>query len=113
MLRLTKTLKPVPTIFKSNIQTSQCSSSSHVISVTVPKRSHRKLLQYRFTKKTHLLSQYQKIYFPVKTHIYPVVRSLSSRFSVTLFVNTTKDQYWHYQCTNALRIEGTFLKMYV
>ena len=41
--RLTKTLKPVPTIFNSNIQTSQCSSSSHIISpVTVPRRSPRK-----------------------------------------------------------------------
>ena len=30
--RLTKTLKPAPTIFNPNIQTSQCSSSSHVIS---------------------------------------------------------------------------------
>ena len=41
--RLTKTLKPVPTIFNPNIQTSQCSSSSHIISpVTVPRRSPRK-----------------------------------------------------------------------
>ena len=40
--RLTKTLKPVPTIFNPNIQTSQCSSSSHIISpVTVPRRSPR------------------------------------------------------------------------
>ena len=41
--RLTKTLKPVPTIFNpNNIQTSQCSSSSHIISpVTVPRRSPR------------------------------------------------------------------------
>ena len=39
---LTKTLKPVPTIFNPNIQTSQCSSSSHIISpVTVPRRSPR------------------------------------------------------------------------
>ena len=41
--RLTKTLKPVPTIFNPNIQTSECSSSSHIISpVTVPRRSPRK-----------------------------------------------------------------------
>ena len=40
---LTKTLKPVPTIFNPNIQTSQCSSSSHIKSpVTVPGRSSRK-----------------------------------------------------------------------
>ena len=30
--RLTKTLKPVSTIFNPNIQISQCSSSSHIIS---------------------------------------------------------------------------------
>ena len=37
---LTKTLKSMLTIFKPNIQTSQCSSSSHIIfPVTVPKRS--------------------------------------------------------------------------
>ena len=36
-------MKPVPTIFNPNIQTSQCSSSSHIISpVTVPRRSPRK-----------------------------------------------------------------------
>ena len=41
--RLTKTLKSVPTMFNPNIQTSQCSSSSHIISpVTVPRRSPRK-----------------------------------------------------------------------
>ena len=41
--RITKTLKPVPIIFNPNIQTSQCSSSSHIISsVKVPKRSARK-----------------------------------------------------------------------
>ena len=41
--RLTKTLRPVPTIFNPNIQTSQCSSSSHIISpVAVPRRSPRK-----------------------------------------------------------------------
>ena len=41
--RLTKSLKSVPTIFNPNIQTSQCSSSSHIISpVTVPRRSPRK-----------------------------------------------------------------------
>ena len=41
--RLTKTLQPVPTVFNPNIQTSQCSSSSHIISpVTVPRRSPRK-----------------------------------------------------------------------
>ena len=41
--RLTKTLKRVPTIFNPKIQTSQCSSSSHIISpVTVPRRSPRK-----------------------------------------------------------------------
>ena len=40
---LTKTLKPVPTIFHPNIQTSQCSSSSHAISpATVPRTSSRK-----------------------------------------------------------------------
>ena len=40
--RLTKTLQPVPTVFNPNIQTSQCSSSSHIISpVTVPRRSPR------------------------------------------------------------------------
>ena len=41
--RLTETLKPLPTIFNPNIQTSQCSSCSHIISpVTVPRRSPRK-----------------------------------------------------------------------
>ena len=40
--RLTKTLKPVLTIFNPNIQTSQCSSSSHISPVTVPSRSPRK-----------------------------------------------------------------------
>ena len=41
--RLTKTLKPVTTIFNPDIQTSHCSSSSHVIFlVTVPRRSPRK-----------------------------------------------------------------------
>ena len=40
---LTKTLKPLPRIFNPNIQTWQCSSSSHVISpVTEPRRSPRK-----------------------------------------------------------------------
>ena len=38
--RLTKTLKPLPTIFNPYIQTWQCSSSSHIIyPVTVPRRS--------------------------------------------------------------------------
>ena len=50
--RLTKTLKPVPAIFNANIQTSQRSSSSHIIPpVTVPRRSPRKRIyqddQYR------------------------------------------------------------------
>ena len=41
--RLTKILKPVSTIFNPNIQTSECSSSSHIISpVTVTRRSPRK-----------------------------------------------------------------------
>ena len=41
--RLTKTLKPVPTIFNPNFPTSQCSSSSHVKTlVTVPRRSPSK-----------------------------------------------------------------------
>ena len=41
--RLTKTLKPVPTIFNPNIQTSQRSSSSHIVSpVAVSRRSPRK-----------------------------------------------------------------------
>ena len=40
---LTKTLKPVPTIFNPNIQISQCSPSSHIISlVTVPRRSPKR-----------------------------------------------------------------------
>ena len=37
--RLTKALKPVPTIFNPNIHTLQCSSSSHMSPVTVPMRS--------------------------------------------------------------------------
>ena len=205
--RLTKTLKPVPTIFNPNIQTSQCSSSSHIISpVTVPRRSPRKRIyqddQYQsfmnydlinklsdiedslslagflfknndyvtfykieFSekrapeapecikidkelhvklffkgcpvplpqwfrqstyyclirksmlenfpvclrtyadnhstsvqsyKKTHLLSQYHKIQSVVKMHIYPVIQSLTSRFSVTVFIITAKDQQRHY-----------------
>ena len=40
--RLAKTLKPVPTIFNPNIQTSQCSSSSHMSPVTMPMRSSGK-----------------------------------------------------------------------
>ena len=41
--RLPKTLKPAPTIFNPNIQTSHCSSSSRIISpVTVPRRTPRK-----------------------------------------------------------------------
>ena len=40
---LIKALKPVPTIFNPNIQTSECSSSSRIISpVTVPRRPPRK-----------------------------------------------------------------------
>ena len=41
--RLTKTLKPLSTIFNPYIQTLQCSSSSYIIySVRVPRRSPRK-----------------------------------------------------------------------
>ena len=36
--RLAKTLKPAPMIFNPNIQTSQCTSSSHIISVTSPRK---------------------------------------------------------------------------
>ena len=50
--RLTKTLKPVPTIFNANIQTSQRISLSHIISlVAVPRIPPRKRIyqddQYR------------------------------------------------------------------
>ena len=50
------------------------------------------LLQYRFTKKPHLFSQNHKRQFIVKIHIYPVAKSLNSRFSITAFIITTKDQ---------------------
>ena len=41
--RIAKTLKAVPATFNPNTQTSQCISSSHIISsVTVPRRSARK-----------------------------------------------------------------------
>ena len=41
--RMAKTLKAVPAIFNPNTQTSQCISSSRIISsVTVPRRSARK-----------------------------------------------------------------------
>ena len=42
--RLAKTLKPMPTIFNPNIQTSQRSSSSHMSPVTMPMRSPAKCI---------------------------------------------------------------------
>ena len=66
------TLKPVPTIFNRNIQTSQLSSSSHVISpVTGPKRSPRQRIyqddQYQSFRNYDLIkkvSDIEKSLFP-------------------------------------------------
>ena len=47
--RIAKTLKAVPAIFNPNTQTSQCISSSRIISsVTVPRRSARKRIYQSF-----------------------------------------------------------------
>ena len=63
--RLTKTLKPVPTIFTPSIQASQRSSSSHVISpVTLPWRSPRKSIyqdQYQSFENYDLINKLSDI----------------------------------------------------
>ena len=60
--RLTKTMKPVPTIFNPNIQISRCSSSSHLISpVAVARRSPSKRTyqddQYESFINYHLINK--------------------------------------------------------
>ena len=59
-------------------------------------------------KKRHLLSQYHKIQFVVKIHIYPVVQSFQDfpLLSLSLLQKISSGTIDAVKCANALRIEG-------
>ena len=103
--RLTKTLKPVPAIFNPNIQTSKCSSSSHVISAaTVPSRSPRKRIyqddQYQSFMNYNLINK--------RSDVEEILSPAGSLFkeNMTISPSTKLDlvKHVHLKSKNALKL---------
>ena len=110
--RLTKTLKPVPTIFNPNIQISQCSSSSHIISpVTVPRRSPR--WHFVFIKMTSTKVLWIKIWLTnlvTLKKVFPLLFSYSRKtmtMSPSTRLNLVKNARLKLQ--NALKLTRTYM----
>ena len=103
--RLTNTLKPVPTIFNPNIQTSKCSSSSHIISpVTVPRRSPRKRIfqedQYQSFMNYDLINNFvtSKKVFPLLVFYSKKIMTIPPSAKLNLVKNA------HLKLQNAIKL---------
>ena len=101
--RLTKTLKPVLTIFNPNIQTSQCSSFSHISPVTVPSRSPR--------KRIYQDDQYQSFmnYDLLTNLVTSKKNNIQEKNDYVTFYKIEFSDNGHLKLQNALRLKKNYM----
>ena len=106
---LTKTLKPVPTIFNPNIQTSQCSSSSHIYPQWQCQGDHLENVFIKMTNTkvlwitiwlTNLVTS--KIVFPLLV-FYSRIMTMSPSAKLNLVKNA------HLKLQNALKLTRNYM----
>ena len=102
----------MPTIFNPNIQTSQCSSSSHIISlVTVPRRSPEKGIyqddQYQSFMNYNLIDKLSEL----TTLVFPLLLFYSRKImTMPPFTKLNLVKNAHLKLQNALKLTRSYMK---
>ena len=106
--RLTKTLKPVPTIFNPNIQTSQCSSSSHIYPQWQCQGDHLENVFIKMTNTKVLWITIWLINLVTSKKVFPLL-VFNSRKIMTPSTKLNLVKNLHLKLQNALKLTRNYM----